>query len=77
MPDRIPPPDSHPPFLTTSSERTVCGQAIQTATPSTDPAVCQVTADLLDQLSSGVLGAVGVADPYEQRAILSILWCSR
>jgi inactivated superfamily I helicase len=77
MPPTIPPPDGHPPFLTTSAERTVAGQAIHTATPGTDPAVCLATADLLDQLSAGVLAAVGVGDPDEQRAVLSILWCSR
>jgi hypothetical protein len=77
MPDRIPPPDSHPPFLTTSAERTVAAQAIHTAAQGTTLEVCAVTADLLDQLSAGVLAAVGVGVADEQRAVLSILWCSR
>jgi hypothetical protein len=77
MPDRIPPPDDHPAFLTTSAERTVAAQAIHTAAPGTDLAVCAVTADTLDLMSGATLIAVGVTDPYEQRAMLAILWGAR
>jgi len=70
----IPPPDDHRAFLTTSAERMVTGQAIHTAAPGTDPAICAVAADMLDLMSGATLLAVGVTDPYERRAVLAILW---
>jgi hypothetical protein len=76
MPDRIPPPDDHPDFLTTSAERMVAAQAI-TAASGTDPAVTAVAADMLDLMSSATLVAVGVSDPADRVAVLAIMWGNR